>query len=69
MVNGCDTDALYVFAYKKCPYVPIVTPDLSAIDSESVKMRVLFDQGVVTLEFDKATWNPLLWADCGAFYY
>lgn len=33
---GCDTDSLYVWAYKKCPFVPIVPPDLSFISSESI---------------------------------
>ena len=34
--HGCDTDGLYVMAYKKCPYLKISPPDLSFITSEKV---------------------------------
>jgi hypothetical protein len=36
LVYGCDTDGLYVWAYKKCPLVPIIPPDISSINNDSV---------------------------------
>ena len=66
---GCDTDGLYVWAYKKCPLVPIIPPDLSSISSESIQMKVLFDEYGLTIDLDGAKWTPLLWTDCGNFFY
>ena len=47
--SGCDTDGLYVFAYKKCPYVPIIPPELDHINSDSVQMLILYDQSPITI--------------------
>lgn len=69
VASNCDTDGLYVWAYKKCPYVPIVPPDISKILSESVQMTVLSDKVAKVIDLGLASWEPLLWTDCGPFYY
>ena len=51
---GCDTDSLYLFAYKKCPLVPILPPDLSFISSDLVQMTVLFSPNILIIDFGAA---------------